>query len=163
MAKKSNYTDKNQNSTIEFLVVIVIVMILMKVLLDSFFDQQDKITNKAFIILVQNFTSRVNVIHGQWRMDAQPNIVVLRQLNSNEKQYVNVNKTGWVDNDDNLLACHNIWQQILVTPLSVVKSTVVAIEIKHKDMKNGRVCRYSIANGQSFDYRSDTGKVKLMH
>jgi hypothetical protein len=48
-------------------------------------------------------------------------------------------------------------------PLKVVRSPVIAVEIKNNTIKNGRLCRYSLANGQSFDYRSDTGKVKQMY
>ena len=83
--------------------------------------------------------------------------------NLHKKQYVNVNKSGWIDSDHTSLACHEIWQQTLTMPLQVVKSAVVAIEIQNKTIKNGRLCRYSIANGQSFDYRSATGKVKQVN
>ncbi|ALO36067.1 hypothetical protein CMT41_16030 [Colwellia sp. MT41] len=163
MEKTPNHAEKKQGSTIEFVIVIVIIAVLMKLLLDLFFSQQEKITNIAFVGLAQNFTSKINVIHGQWLMDKQPDIVVLNRLNSTEKQYVQVNKSGWVDSDHTSLACHKIWQQTLAMPLQVVKSPVVAIEIHNKTIKNGRLCRYSIANGQSFDYRSDTGKVKQVH
>ena len=135
-------------------------MILMKLLLDLFFSQQEKITNTAFIGLAQSFTSKVNVVHGQWLMDEQPNIVILSRINTTVKEYVNVNKAGWIDNNHTSLACHKIWKQTLGMPLKVVKSPVVSIEIKSKAIQGGRLCRYSIANGQSFDYRSDTGKVK---
>ncbi|WP_057832749.1 hypothetical protein [Colwellia sp. TT2012] len=163
MEKTPNYSEKKQGSTIEFIIVVVIIAVLMKLLLDVFFSQQEKITNIAFVGLAQNFTSKINVIHGQWLMDKQPDIVVINRLNSTEKQYVQVNQSGWVDSDHSSLACHKIWQQTLAMPLQVVKSPVVAIEIHNKTIKNGRLCRYSIANGQSFDYRSDTGKVKQVH
>ncbi|MFT6692782.1 MAG: hypothetical protein ACJAXH_003324, partial [Colwellia sp.] len=69
----------------------------------------------------------------------------------------------WIDNMDSSLACHHIWQQTLAMPLQVVKSVVIAIEIQDTTSKHGRLCRYSIANGQSFEYRSDTGKVKQVN
>lgn len=163
MGKTATASEKKQASTIEFLVVIIIVAVLMKLLIDLFFSQQEKITNTAFVGLAQSFTSKVNVIHGQWLMDEQPDIVILSRLNSMEKQYVNVNNFGWIDSNHTSLACHNIWQQTLAMPLQVVKSVVIAIEIQNKTIKNGRLCRYSIANGQSFDYRSDTGKVKQVN
>lgn len=163
MAKSPTNIDKNQRSLTEFIIVIIIIAVLMKLLLDLFFSQQAKITNTAFIGLAQSFTSKVNVVHGQWLMDKQPDVIVLSRLNSKEKQYVNVNRSGWVDNDDIALACHNIWTNILAMPLKVVKSPIMAIEIKNITIKNGRLCRYSIANGQSFDYRSDTGKVKQVN
>ena len=163
MANPPGNIEKKQESTIEFVIVVVIIAVLMKLLLDMFFTQQEKITNTAFVSLAQSFTSKVNVVHGQWLMDKEPNIVVLSRLKSKEKQYVNVNKSGWIDSDHTSLACHEIWQQTLTMPLQVVKSAVVAIEIKNKAIKNGRLCRYSIANGQSFDYRSDTGKVKQVN
>jgi len=160
MEKTPNYTDKKQRSIIEFLVVVVIVTIMMKLLIDVFFSQQAKITNTAFVGLAQSFTSQVNVIHGQWLMDKQPRTVVLNRLNSNVKEFIHINDMGWVDSEHTSLACHKIWQQILAMPLQVVKSKVIAIEIQKNTIKNGRLCRYRIANGQYFDYRSDTGKVK---
>ncbi|PKI13156.1 hypothetical protein [Colwellia sp. 12G3] len=163
MEKTPSATEKKQASIIEFLIVIIIVAVLMKLLIDLFFSQQEKITNTVFVGLAQSFTSKVNVVHGQWLMDEQPNVVVLSRLSSNEKQYVNVNRFGWIDNNHTSLACHNIWQQTLAMPLQVVKSVVIAIEIHNKAIKNGRLCRYSIANGQSFDYRTDTGKVKQVN
>ena len=163
MTKSLSNTEKKQRSLAEFIVVVVIIAVLMKLLLDLFFSQQAKITNTAFVGLAQSFTSKVNVVHGQWLMDKQPDVVVLSQLNSKEKQYVDVNVAGWIDNNHTSLACHRIWQQTLAMPLKVVKSTVVAIEIQNKAIKNGRLCRYSIANGQSFNYRSDTGKVKQVN
>ena len=163
MKKTSNQSEKKQASIIEFLVVIVIIAVLMKLLLDLFFSQQEKITNTAFVGLAQSFTSKVNVVHGQWLMDQQPDVVVLSRLNSNEKEYVNVNRYGWIDTKKSSLACHDIWQQTLSMPLQVVKSVVIAIEIQNKAIKNGRLCRYSITNGQSFDYRSDIGQVKQVN
>ncbi|MFQ3210566.1 MAG: competence protein ComGC [Colwellia sp.] len=163
MENAPNRIDKKQASTIEFLAVIVIVAVLMKLLLELFFSQQEKITNTAFTGLAQIFTSKINVVHGQWLMDEQPDVVVLSWLNSREKEYINVNQKGWIDNMDSSLACHHIWQQTLAMPLQVVKSAVIAIEIQDTTSKHGRLCRYSIANGQSFEYRSDTGKVKQVN
>ena len=160
MEKAPNYTEKKQRSIIEFLIVVVIIAIMMKLLVDVFFSQQAKITNTAFVGLAQSFTSKVNVIHGQWLMDKQPHTVVLNRLNSNVKESIHVNEMGWVDSEHSSLACNKIWQQTLAIPLQVVKSKVIAIEIQKNTIKNGRLCRYSITNGQYFDYRSDTGKVK---
>jgi len=159
----SSNTEKKQRSLAEFIVVIIIIAVLMKLLIDLFFAQQEKITDTAFVGLAQSFTSKVNIIHGQWLMDGQPVTVVLNRANSQEKQYIDVNAAGWIDNEHTSLACQNIWQQTLAMPLQVVKSPVIAIEIKDISIKNGRLCRYSIVNGQSFDYRSDTGKVKQVH
>tara|TARA_B100000809_G_scaffold147481_1_gene144968 strand:+ start:102 stop:596 length:495 start_codon:yes stop_codon:yes gene_type:complete len=160
---KPHYTKKKQKSIIEFILVIIIITVLMKILLDLFFSQQENITHIAFVGLAQSFTSKVNVIHGQWLMDKQPDIVILSQLNNKEKQYVNVNRLGWIDTNQTSFACHHIWQQTLAMPLQVATSIVIAIEIKNNDIKNGRLCRYSLVNGQSFDYRSDTGKVKQVN
>lgn len=162
MEKTPNYPDKKQRSIIEFLVVVVIITIMMKLLIDVFFSQQTKVTNTAFNSLSQNFASKINVVHGQWLMDKQPNVVILNRLNSSEKAIININKKGWVDNQQTSLACHKIWQQVLAMPLQVVKSKVIAIEIQNNTNEIGRLCRYSIDNGQYFDYRSDTGKVRLV-
>jgi len=163
MPMTTSNTEKKQRSLAEFIVVVIIIAVLMKLLLDLFFAQQEKITNTAFVGLAQSFTSKVNIIHSQWLMDGQPETVVLNRVNSIEKEYVGVNSAGWVDNKHSSFPCLDIWQQILEMPLKVVKSSVIAIEIKDKSMKKGRICRYSITNGQSFDYRSDTGKVKQVH
>lgn len=163
MANSPSNAEKKQRSLAEFIIVVVIIAVMMKLLLDLFFSQQAKITDTVFVGLAQNFTTQVNVIHGQWLMDEQPNVVVLNQMNSTKIQSIDVNKSGWVDSNHSTLACNIIWQQTLAIPLKVVKSTVVAIEIKNKTIKNGRLCRYSIANGQSFDYRSDTGKVRQVN
>ena len=162
MEKTPNYTEKKQRSLYEFIIVVVIIAIIMKLLIDVFFSQQEKVTNTAFINLSQNFTSKINVVHGQWLMDKQPDVVVLNRLNSNEKEFINVNRKGWVDNEHSSLACHKIWQQILAMPLQVVRTKVIAIEILSNANEIGRLCRYSLANGQYFDYRSDTGKVRLV-
>jgi competence protein ComGC len=160
MKTTTNFTQKTQGSIVEFLIVVVIVVILMRLLLGFFLSQQTKITNTAFVALAQSFTSKVNIVHGQWVMDGQPNVVILSQLNSKKKQYIHVNSAGWIDSNHTRLACHIIWQQTLAIPLEVVNSIVSVIEIHHKDIKGGRLCRYTMINGQYFDYRSDTGKVK---
>ena len=103
MEKTPNYTDKKQRSVYEFVIVVVIIAIMMKLLIDVFFSQQANVTNTAFISLSQNFTSKVNVVHGQWLMDKQPDVVVLNRLNSNEKEFINVNRNGWVDHDLSLI------------------------------------------------------------
>lgn len=160
MAHPPSNTEKNQRSLVEFIIVIVIIAIMMKLLIDLFFTQQERVTNTAFVGLAQSFTSKVNVVHGQWLMDEEPSIVIVNRLNSIENEHINVNEAGWIDNSDTNLACQQIWLQTLAMPLKVIKSNVIAIEVKDISIKNGRLCRYSIANGQSFDYRSDTGKVK---
>jgi competence protein ComGC len=163
MTKVFINTDKKHRTLNEFIVVVIIIAVLMKLLLDLFFTQQDRITNTAFVGIAQSFTSKVNIIHAQWLMDGQPTTVSLNRMNSEAKEYVEVNDAGWIDNQHSSLACQEIWQQTLLMPLQVVKSLVTVVEIKNKAIKNGRLCRYSIANGQSFDYRSDTGKVKQVY
>jgi competence protein ComGC len=163
MAKALINTEKKHRTLNEFIVVVIIIAVLMTFLLDLFFAQQDRITNTAFVGVAQSFTSKVNIIHAQWLMDDQPTKVSLNRMNSEDKEYVEVNDAGWIDNQHASLACQEIWQQTLLMPLQVVKSLVTVVEIKNKAIKNGRLCRYSIANGQSFDYRSDTGKVKQVY
>ncbi len=150
--------EKKQKSRSEFIIVIVIIAVMMALLIELFFSQQEKITDTAFVNLAQSFTSKVNVVHSQWLMDEQPNSVILQHLDT-QQQSVDVNQFGWIDSKNTALACQHIWQQTLLVPLKVVRSPVIAVEIKNNTIKNGRLCRYSLANGQSFDYRSDTGKV----
>jgi len=163
MAMTSSNVEKKQRSLAEFIVVVIIIAVMMKLLLDIFFAQQERITNTAFIGLAQSFTSKVNIVHSQWLMDGQPATVVLSRANALDKEYIDVNSAGWIDTVYTSLPCQQIWLQTLAMPLQVVKSPVIAIEIKNKAIKNGRLCRYSIANGQSFDYRSDTGRVKQVY
>ncbi len=163
MANSLNYTEKRQKSRAEFIVVIIVISLIMTLLIELFFSQQEKITDTIFVGLAQSFTSKVNVVHSKWLMDEQPLTVALYSLNDKEKQHVNVNQFGWIDSKYKGWPCQDIWQQTLLMPLKVVKSPVTAVEIKNKMIKNGRLCRYSLANGQSFDYRSDTGKVKQVN
>ncbi len=155
--------EKKQKSRSEFIIVIVIIAVMMALLIELFFSQQEKITDTAFVNLAQSFTSKVNVVHSQWLMDEQPNSVILQHLDTQQLQAVDVNQFGWIDSKNTALACQHIWQQTLLVPLKVVRSPVIAVEIKNNTIKNGRLCRYSLANGQSFDYRSDTGKVKQIY
>ncbi len=163
MANPPAQAEKKHRSLTEFIIVIIIMAIMIEVLITQFFSQQDKITETAFIALAQSFTSKVNVIHSQWLMDEQPDTVIVHNLDDAEKQYVSVNQFGWIDSKYASLPCQHIWQQALLMPLTVVKSPVTAVEIKSKVMKNARLCRYTLANGQSFDYRSDTGKVQQVN
>ena len=163
MAYNKSLAENKQRSRTEFIIIIIILAVIMKLFIEMFFSQQEKITDTAFVSLAQSFTSKVNVVHSQWLMDEQPLTVALYSLNDKEKQHVNVNQFGWIDSKYKGWPCQDIWQQTLLMPLKVVKSPVTAVEIKNKMIKNGRLCRYSLANGQSFDYRSDTGKVKQVN
>lgn len=160
MENTSNASEKKQASIVEFLIALIFIGVMMKLVISTYFNQEVNVTNAAFTGLAQNFTSKLNVVHGQWMMDEQPQFVVLSSLHSQEKQSIFVNDLGWIDSEYSTLACQNIWQQVLDMPLEVVNSPVTAIEIHNISIKNGRLCRYSIANGRSFDYRSDIGKVK---
>ena len=160
MENTPSTNDKKQASIIEFLIVVVFVAVLMKLLASVFFEQEANVTDIAFVGLAQNFTTKLNVVHGQWMMDRQPKIVVINSLNSAEQEAIFVNRAGWIDSEFSVLACQKIWQQALAVPLHVANSPITAIEIQNISINNGRLCRYSIANGQSFDYRSDIGKIQ---
>ncbi len=68
MANSLNYTEKRQKSRAEFIVVIIVISLIMTLLIELFFSQQEKITDTIFVGLAQSFTSKVNVVHSKWLM-----------------------------------------------------------------------------------------------
>lgn len=72
---------------------------------------------------------------------------------------VPVNRKGWVDSENADLNCEKIWQLVMDMPLFLLKSPIIAIEIKEKSSPKSRTCRYSITSGEMFEYNTKNGNV----
>lgn len=152
-------SDKKERSLAELIIVIVLITVLMKVFISAFFSQEKQIKDVGFYAISSNFSAQLTAIHAQWIIDGHPQRVQLSLLNDKEAQAISVNKFGWVDVEKNTLACEQIWQQVMTMPLLFMKTAISAIEIKKGNSKQGRICRFSIASGQYFEYSSVNGNV----
>jgi len=152
--------EKKEKSMIELIIIITLMAVLMMVFIRSFFNQEQHITGTAFNSLAHAFASKVQIVHSQWLMDNQPNVVILQSWNKNEVELVYVNSHGWIDTQLESEVCQVIWQQAMSVPLAFMKSPVAAIELV-SGQNSGHVCRYQIEEQLFFDYDSSTGKVEL--
>ena len=151
--------EKRERSMAELIVVIVLFSLLMATFISHFMTQKEHISQAGFDRLADNFFSKVNVVRSQWFMDNKPKSIMLAEMGSNQKEQISVNSWGWLDVENEHLACQKIWQLALNVPMEFMKSPVSAVEIKSALEKQGRVCRYSIDSGIYFEYHSATGKV----
>jgi type II secretory pathway pseudopilin PulG len=159
MSKLSNTVDKKKSLT-EFIIVIVIIGILMKLFIDLFFEQRAKVTNSLLIGIIQQFTTKVNLVHSAWLTSGQANNVKINQLSGHTSQWVPVNAKGWVDVSDSNLRCQRIWQHVLMMPMLVTNTKVVALEINVEPTSDNNSCRYQLTTGEFFNYYPKSGKVK---
>jgi len=162
----ANNSDKKEKSLAEFVVIIVLVGVLMSVFINYFIKQEAHFSETGFKTLAQAFTTKVATIHAQWLMDKQPLVVELISLNSSEKQLITVNELGWVDVKQAPLVCEQIWQLVMGTPLSFMKQSITAIEIRHFSAQPPQgvrlVCRYMLSSGAYFDYNQGNGRVSAV-
>ena len=166
---RNQSVEKREKSMAEFVVVIIIFAILMKVFISYFSEQEQHITTTGFTAIAQSFNNTIMVVHAQWFMEQQPNVVWLALANKKDKVPVTVNKSGWLDipkQEENVLIpltnmtpCESIWQLAMTMPLQLMKLSVVAIELRDKTMGEGHHCRYLLPSGQYFEYYSETGQV----
>lgn len=149
----------------EFIVVIIILAVLMKIFLNYFSEQEQQITTTGFTGIAQNFNNTIMVVHAQWFMDKQPNVVWLATQNKKDKVAVTVNKRGWLDIPKqtikltNITPCENIWQLTMTIPMQLMKFSIAAIELRDKGLGDFHHCRYLLPSGQYFEYYSETGRV----
>jgi len=161
----NNRVEKREKSMAEFVVVIIIFAILMKVFISYFSEQEQHITTTGFTTIAQNFNNTIMVVHAQWFMEQQPSIVWLATLNKEDKVMVTVNKRGWLDipkdtiNDTSITPCEHIWQLAMTIPMQLMKLSIAAIELRDKTMGDFHHCRYLLPSGLYFEYQSETGKV----
>jgi len=153
-----NKVEKREKSLAEFIIIVVLLALLMKVFISYFFEHQEQITTTGFTSLAQSFNSTVVAVHAQWLMEKKPSVVALGQLNNSEKQLVQVNNHGWLDTHKNDFSCEEIWRLAMAVPMSLMKLSIAAIELKRPE-NNFHHCRYILSSGQFFDYISETGEV----
>ncbi|MCW8832304.1 MAG: hypothetical protein OQK09_11650 [Colwellia sp.] len=163
----SNNSEKNEKSLAEFVMIVVLVGVLMSIFINYFIKQEDQFSEAGFKRLAQNFTTKIATVHAQWLMDKQPSVVELASINSTTKQLIAVNKQGWVDVNNDSLVCERIWQAVMESPLSFMKQSITAIEVrKYTAQPSPRVnlaCRYVLPNGVYFDYNRLNGKVSAVN
>tara|TARA_R110000744_G_scaffold76431_8_gene151474 strand:- start:5038 stop:5544 length:507 start_codon:yes stop_codon:yes gene_type:complete len=155
-------SEKNEKSLTEIIVVIVLVALLMASFIFYFFKQQGQITRAGFESIAQVFSARVTGIRAQWFMDSQPDVV---NLKSNQVQpdggrvlKVQVNKSGWVDTNNEALSCQIIWQYVMEAPLLYMKEPVGAVLVEYESQVEP-YCQYSLSSGEYFTYHRNNGKV----
>ena len=159
--------EKREKTMTEIVVVVVLLSLLMASFIATFMEQEEEISKTGFEALANNFFSQITIVHGQWFMDKKPTRVMLATRasgtkNNLTKEAIPVNKQGWIDVEDSALACHQIWQHALNTPMVFMKSPVSAVEIKKNiGQQKGRVCRYSLNARIYFEYYSFTGRIVI--
>ena len=163
----SSNTEKNEKSLAEFVVIVVLVGVLMSIFINYFIKQEAQFSETGFKTLAQKFSTKVAITHAQWLMDKQPSVVSLVSINSEVKQFVTVNKQGWVDANDKPLVCEEIWQLVMESPLSFMKQSIAAIEVKkflaQPSQGASLICRYVLPNGAYFDYNRLNGRVSAVN
>jgi len=160
-------SEKNEKSLAEFIVIVALVGVMMAMFINYFIKSEGQFSHAGFSTLAQTFNSKVSAVHAQWLMDKQPNIVLLASFNHKEKQAIPVNKAGWIDVENEKLACEAIWQLIMETPMNLMKISISAIEVHNLQSKNksnqyGNTkseCRYVLLDGSYFQYNRAKGKV----
>jgi competence protein ComGC len=157
--------EKREKSMAEFVVVIIIFAILMKIFISYFSEQEEHITTTGFTAIAQNFNNTIMVVRAQWFMDKQPSIVWLATLNKKDKVMITVNKHGWLDmpkdtiNETKITPCEYIWQFAVTIPMQLMKLSIASIELRDETMGDFHHCRYLLPSGQFFEYHSETGQV----
>jgi hypothetical protein len=154
--------EKSEKSLTEVIVVIVLVALLMASFIFYFFKQQGQITRAGFESISQVFSARVTGIRAQWFMDLQPRFVTLKssqkQAGGVETVKVSVNKSGWVDSQNDALLCQVIWQYVMEAPLLYMKEPVGAVLVEFEN-QGPPYCQYSLSSGEYFTYHRHNGKV----
>lgn len=154
---RQTVSDNKEKSLAEIVIIVLIIAILMVSFIHYFFKQEDQLTNVAFSRLAQNFSTKVTVVHAQWFMDKQPNIVIIAL--PKEQQKVSVNNNGWIDHLEGNLACSHIWNMVMMEPMFIMKMPISAVEVKKAGINVGRICRFELPSGQYFEYNAHSGKV----
>ena len=158
-------SDKKEKSLAEQIIVVLLFSIMMAWFISIFFKQEQQISEAGFKTLVNTFSAKLVSIRSQWLMDQKPDVVRVKSLgiqNVNQEQEViltPVNDRGWVDISHEPLACEKIWNLVMNMPLHFMKSPISAIEIKKSASIDQKLCRYSTANGNYFEYYPAAGKV----
>ena len=159
-------TEKTEKSLAEVLILVSLVAILMTIFIYYFFKQEDNFTATGLQSLKNSFASKVRIIHAQWMIDDQPKQVALKYsyLAAGEQKlvYVDVNQQGWVDSHSKQLYCEKIWLAVMEQPMVLMKTPISVIELRTKQHKYTKLCRYAIADSGYFEYNPHNGKVNLV-
>lgn len=155
-----------ENRLVEFIIVITLIGMLMSVVIYYYLKSEAKISHVIFNTAAQKFTAKVNTVHAQWLMDNKPHKINVSMVNKTQSQLIEVNGQGWIDTLDAILPCELIWQQVIGTPLLVMKQPIIAINIqmttKQQLVKKQLICRYLSSNGKYFDYNRSLGHVSAV-
>lgn len=153
-------SEKKDKSLAEFVLIIVLVGIMMAIFIKLYNKNESQFRQAGFASIAQTFNSKVHVVHAQWMMDNQPNIVKLTALNTDKKQAITVNNAGWIDVENTPLPCQAIWQLIIEAPLTAMKLPISAIELHTvNNLAEKGQCRYVLLGGSYFQYNRVNGKV----
>lgn len=160
--------EKKDKSLAEFVWIIVLIGIMMAIFIKLYIKNESQFIQAGFASIAQTFTTKVNVVHAQWMMDNQPDIVYLASLNDDKKQAITVNNAGWLDVKKIPLPCEAIWQLIMETPITSMKLQISAIEVhtfnelgesEYQSEFEQSQCRYVLLDGSYFQYNRTNGKV----
>jgi len=156
--------EKREKSLGEQVIIVVLLAAMMALFLYYFFKQSDELSQAGFGNLAHNFSAKITAIRAQWYMDKQPQLVFVRentsQNASNQGYGVPVNTKGWVDVGDAKAGCEKIWQFVMGTELVFMKQPIAVISVEDAEHNKARRCRYSLPDGEFFEYHPNTGKVK---
>jgi len=160
-------SEKKEKSLAEFVVIVALVGVLMAIFINFYIKNESQFTQAGFATIAQDFNTKVNIVHAQWMMDKQPNVVYLASFNKKEKQAVPVNKAGWIDVQQAQLSCETIWQLVIEIPIRAMKFPIGAIEVRtsysepqsKQEASENSECRYVLLDGSYFQYNRAKGKV----
>ncbi|QOL26748.1 hypothetical protein LP316_05465 [Thalassotalea sp. LPB0316] len=154
-------TQKKETWLSEFMLIIAVIGILVASFIKYFGKNEDDFNHAGLKRMANTFSSKVNLVHGQWLMDDQPSIVRLRtkDVDGNDIiELIHVNNKGWIASRSRQLDCFDIWQQAMDTPLNFMNETIAVIVLNRHD-ENEQVCRYALSTGSYLEYSPKTGQV----
>ena len=147
------------------LIVMIILAALMAVFLSYYFKQEQEIKTTALQAVAASFMSQVMVVRSQWLMEKKPQqvIIELKENNKAIKKMITVNKQGWIDTLTKNNACEKIWLMVMDRPLAFFNMPIGAVNIKNSQNTETQQCRYSVQNGDYFEYNSANGQVSKVY
>lgn len=161
-----SYGDLTLNKVV---IVMMLLVILMTVFLSYYFKQEKEIETAALKAVAANFISQVTVVRSQWLMDKKPKQVniEIKEKNTVIKKVMTVNQQGWIDSNHATNACEEIWLMVMDRPLAFFNMPIGAVNIidlrENTNKFAGRQCRYTVKNGDYFEYNSVNGQVSKVY
>lgn len=150
----------------KLLVVILLLFAFMTAFLQVFFSHEESIEQAGLQTIVANFTGKVFLVKSQWLMTSKPNVVVVQveEKGKKIKQKITVNQFGWIDTNNRLNICEDIWLTVMERPLAFFNMPIGAVLINKqytgkKIEHSGYHCRYTVKTGEYFEYHSGTGAI----